>query len=98
MRPLVTMRQALYDGDLFGRVLAGPSWDKWRALLLAICGERLTDEETVVYESLKRGHRARRLLRIARGCHEHRCAVCRETGVGGRSPRARRSHRGGRLA
>jgi hypothetical protein len=52
MKPLVTMRGALGDPDLFGRVLAGDSWNAWRVLLVAICGEALTDQERVVYESL----------------------------------------------
>jgi len=52
MKPLVTMRDALADADLFGRVLVGPSWALWRVLLIAICGEPLRDDERVIYESL----------------------------------------------
>lgn len=35
MRPLVSMRAALGDPDLFGRVFAGESWSAWRVLLMA---------------------------------------------------------------
>lgn len=52
MRPLVSMRQALGDPDLFGAILAGESWATWRVLLIAIPGEELTPEERVVFEAL----------------------------------------------
>jgi len=52
MRPIVPMRAALSDRDLFGGVLVGSSWDAWRTLLIAICGEALTDEERVVFKAL----------------------------------------------
>jgi hypothetical protein len=52
MKPLVTMRAALSDPDLFGNVLAGESWAAWRVLLIAAMGEALGDEERVIFESL----------------------------------------------
>ena len=52
MKPLLSMRDALYDPEVFGEVLSGSSWDGWRTLLIALCGEALTDEERVVFESL----------------------------------------------
>ena len=52
MRPLISMRAALNDPDLFAPVLKGESWAAWRVLLTAIVGEKLTPEERVVFESL----------------------------------------------
>ena len=52
MKPLVSMRAALADPDLFAMVLAGESWAAWRVLLTAIAGEALTPEERVVFERL----------------------------------------------
>ncbi len=52
MRPLVTMRAALSDLDLFGKVLAGESWSAWRALLIGAMGEALDDDERAIFERL----------------------------------------------
>jgi hypothetical protein len=52
MNPLVTMRQALADRDLFGNVLSGPSWEAWRVLLIAAMGEALDDTERTIFEKL----------------------------------------------
>ncbi len=52
MKPLLSMRQALADAEVFGEVLSGDSWSSWRILLVALCGEALTAEERVVFESL----------------------------------------------
>ena len=52
MKPIVTMRAALYDPDLFGRMLDGESWAAWRALLIAAMGEELTDAERAIFEAL----------------------------------------------
>jgi hypothetical protein len=52
LRKLVTMREALQSDGYFGRLLAGDSWAAWRALLIAIVGEELTDEERVLFENL----------------------------------------------
>lgn len=52
MKAIVSMRAALSDPDLFGRVLEGESWAAWRVLLIAAMGEALTDDERVVFASL----------------------------------------------
>ena len=50
--PAVTMRQALSDPALLGKVLAGNSWRAWRILLIAAMGEALTDEERAIFQIL----------------------------------------------
>ena len=52
MKPLVTMRAALSDPDLFGAILAGESWAPWRVLLIAAMGEALDDDERAIFKSL----------------------------------------------
>jgi hypothetical protein len=52
MKPLVSMRSALGDPDLFGSIFAGESWAGRRVLLIAICGEELTADERVTFEGL----------------------------------------------
>jgi len=52
MKPLITMRAALGEPDLFASIFAGASWDGWRILLIAIMGEALTPSERVIFESL----------------------------------------------
>ena len=52
LRKLVTMREALASDGYFGRLLAGDSWAAWRALLIAIVGEELTEDERGVFEGL----------------------------------------------
>ena len=49
MIPRFTMRQALKDQALFGATLAGPSWEGWRVLLIAVMGERLTPRERKLF-------------------------------------------------
>ncbi len=51
MKPLVTMRAALSDPEMLGAAMKGPSWDGWRALLIAAVGEELTDDERVIFKS-----------------------------------------------
>jgi hypothetical protein len=46
------MRRALADQQLLGGVMVGDSWAVWRALLIAIMGEPLTDTERVLYRSV----------------------------------------------
>jgi hypothetical protein len=46
------------DPDYFGRQLAGESWAKWRAMLLAIAGEPLEPDEARIFTSLTRRQRA----------------------------------------
>ena len=52
LKKLITMREALQSDGYFGRLLAGDSWAAWRALLIAIVGEELTDDERAVFNSL----------------------------------------------
>ena len=52
LRKIITMREALESDGYFGRLLAGDSWAAWRALLIAIVGEELTDEERAVFAGL----------------------------------------------
>lgn len=52
MKPLVTMRRALDDPDLFGSILPGESWASWRVLLIACMGEELTSAERVTFADL----------------------------------------------
>jgi hypothetical protein len=42
----------LTDTNLLGDILVGPSWDGWKALLLASVGEVLTDEERAHFTRL----------------------------------------------
>jgi hypothetical protein len=52
MRPLLSMRDALRDPEVFAEVLEGESWSGWRTLLIAIMGEGLTEDERIVFEFL----------------------------------------------
>src|SRR5438270_2374338 len=52
MKPTIPLRQALNDSALLGKALAGDSWLAWRALLLAMLGETLTDEERALFTQL----------------------------------------------
>jgi len=45
MRAQVTLREALADPALLGSALSGDSWATWRALLVAMMGEPLTNAE-----------------------------------------------------
>ncbi len=47
--PLFTMRRMVEDPELMGAQLAGESWRKQKALLIASEGEPLTPEETADY-------------------------------------------------
>ena len=75
MRPLVSMRAALADPDLFGAIFAGPSWDGWRVLLIAIVGEELTTDERIVFEGLT-GRQREPLERV----DEAWCCIGRRSG------------------
>ncbi len=46
--PPTSMRSTLEDPELFGAVMAGPSWTPWKVLLIAMMGEALTDAERVI--------------------------------------------------
>jgi hypothetical protein len=50
MRALVAMRDALGDEALLGTILPGKSWLAWRALLIAMMGEPLVDEERSAFQ------------------------------------------------
>jgi hypothetical protein len=52
MRVVIPLRTALADPKLLGDILVGPSWDGWKALLLASVGEVLTDEERAHFTRL----------------------------------------------
>jgi hypothetical protein len=52
VKPLMTMRHALADDQMFGTILSGDSWAAWRVILIAAMGEPLTDDERVVFKEL----------------------------------------------
>jgi hypothetical protein len=52
MIPRIPLREALADTALLGSVLAGPSWEAWRVLLVAAMGETLLDDERALFKSL----------------------------------------------
>ncbi len=52
MRKLVPIREALDDPHILGGLLDGPSWLRWRVLLIAIMGEPLTDEERTLFQEV----------------------------------------------
>src|SRR5262245_9879209 len=52
MRPRISIRNALNDPKLLGKILDGKSWDKWRVLLIASMGERLTPTERKTFTQL----------------------------------------------
>lgn len=52
MQPRIAVRKALNDPQLLGKVLDGKSWDKWRVLLIASMGEKLTAPERKIFNQL----------------------------------------------
>jgi hypothetical protein len=52
VKPRTTLRKALADPRLLGGALAGPSWQAWRVLLIAAMGEKLDDDERVLFREL----------------------------------------------
>ena len=69
MKPLVTMRRALEDRDLFGAILEGDTWAAWRVILIAAMGEELTPTERAIWRNLtgrdrEAGERAEELWAI----------------------------------
>jgi len=52
MTPRCTLRRALDDPNLLARVLEGPSWAPWRAILFAAMGEQLTAAERQLFQQL----------------------------------------------
>jgi hypothetical protein len=49
---IISLRQALTDPNLLSTVLDGDSWFAWRTLLLAACGESLTEDERTLFRQL----------------------------------------------
>jgi hypothetical protein len=52
MTPKITMRRALSDPNLLGKVMQAASWSSWKVLLIAAAGEPLTDEERTEFKRL----------------------------------------------
>jgi hypothetical protein len=52
MKQTTSIRKALSDPKLLGNVLAGPSWEAWRVLMIAAMGEPLTDDERMTFTKL----------------------------------------------
>jgi hypothetical protein len=67
MKPTITMREALADARLLGDVLEGESWRGWRAILIAMMGEALEDDERIIFTQLT-GRETEPLQRIEEGC------------------------------
>jgi hypothetical protein len=63
MTPTVTIRKALSDKKLLGGVLAGPSWEAWRTLLIAAMGEALNADERESFAKLT-GREREPLVRV----------------------------------
>jgi hypothetical protein len=49
MKPIVPFRQAIEDPKLLGPILHGESWATWRAVLISVMGEKLTDAELTIF-------------------------------------------------
>jgi hypothetical protein len=52
VKVLCTLRAALADPHILGGLLDGPSWQHWRALLLATMGEPLDDAERGLFTAI----------------------------------------------
>jgi hypothetical protein len=52
LKVAITMRRALEDPALLGKIIAGESWWSWRILLIAIMGEVLDAEERAIFQKL----------------------------------------------
>jgi hypothetical protein len=52
MNPSISIRKALADKKLLGKVLDGDSWAAWRILLIASMGEHLTEAERPTFTAL----------------------------------------------
>lgn len=60
MKIKFSMREALDDDMLLGRVMRGPSWSAWKTLLIASRGEPLTASERKVFFKLTQRARSSR--------------------------------------
>jgi hypothetical protein len=49
MKPIVPFREAIEDPALLGPILHGKSWSTWKAVLLAVMGEKLTADELEIF-------------------------------------------------
>jgi hypothetical protein len=64
MTPLITMRRALNDANLLGKVMSADSWSSWKILLIAAAGEELTEEERIEFKRLTgREHEPGQMIR-----------------------------------
>jgi hypothetical protein len=63
-RQITSMRKALDDPTLLGRIISGESWWSWRLLLCAMLGEALDDEERATYTYLTGGREWEPLERV----------------------------------
>jgi hypothetical protein len=52
MRPKISMREALAEPHLFGRILRGESWYGWKVLLIAASGGELLEDERAEFKRL----------------------------------------------
>jgi hypothetical protein len=65
MKPTITLRCALEDPQLLGGALPGDSWRAWRILLIAACGETLSDDERVIFKKFTgRDHEAGSVVEV----------------------------------
>jgi hypothetical protein len=52
VKATISLRRALEDPALLGSILAGPSWQPWKVILIAAMGEVLRDDERTLFQSL----------------------------------------------
>ena len=78
-----TMREALSDPHLLGRVLEGDSWQAWRVMLIAMMGEPLINDERVVFARLTN----RQSEPLSRSDFRHHWQARREEPCGGHASR-----------
>jgi hypothetical protein len=64
VRPKISLRKALADKHLFGKMLGGDSWQAWRVLLIAAMGEQLTSDERILFTKFT-GREREPLQRVA---------------------------------
>ena len=64
MRQQISLRKALADKCLLGKMLAGDSWQAWRTLLIAAMGEQLTTDERILFTKFT-GREREPLQRVA---------------------------------
>jgi len=52
MKPTISLRKALADKQLLGKVLSGDTWLPWRVMLIAAMGEALRNDERALFTTL----------------------------------------------